>query len=214
MARAFALVAVALSVLGTTPAARADDAPTVIVVFESPRGVNAARLRRAFTDAGVRAVGVADEAAVDARDTLTIVFDRDDRTATAWLRGPRGASQRQLVSSRRDRSGRWVVGPAAAFVRSVLRPEAVVATTVASEVLDPWAPRAGGRDTTVHRVPIAEVLDPWADAPRRTRRAAVIYPIVSPEVIDPWRAPEPEPSTAEVLDPWRESGARLAPPRR
>ncbi|MEZ4247466.1 MAG: hypothetical protein R3B99_04415 [Polyangiales bacterium] len=72
-------------------------------------------------------------------------------------------------------------------------------TTVASEVLDPWAPRAQGRDTTVHRVPIAE-LGSWADAPRRTRRAAVIYPIVSPEVIDPWRAPEPEPSTAG-LDP-------------
>ncbi|MCB9600608.1 MAG: hypothetical protein H6721_33155 [Sandaracinus sp.] len=213
MARAFALVAVALSVLGTAPAARADDAPTVIVVFESPRGVDAARLRRAFTDAGVRAVGVADEAAVGARDTLTIVFERDDRTATAWLRGPRGASQRQLVSSRRDRSGRWVVGPAAAFVRSVLRPEAVVAT-VTSEVLDPWAPRATGRDTTVHRVPMVEVLDPWADTPRRTRRTSVIYPIVSPEVIDPWRAPDPEPTTAEVLDPWRESGARLAPPRR
>lgn len=196
--------------------ARAEELPPIIVVFESAQRVDADALRRAFSAEGVRAVGVADEGAVEAREWLTIAFARDGRTATAWLRGPRGSAQRALVAPRRDRTGRWVVAPAAALVRETRSAPPVVAEAPAvSEVLDPWAPH-GAPNTTqvrVHRVPTTEVLDPWGGTPQRIRRVGAVRAIASPEVLDPWRTPPPTPSTSEVIDPWIESATRLAPPR-
>lgn len=196
--------------------ARAEEHAPIIVVFESTQRVDADALRRAFTAEGVHAVGVADEDAVGAREWLTIAFARDGRTATAWLRGPRGSAQRALVAPRRDRTGRWVVAPAAALVRETRAAQPVVAEApVVSEVLDPWAPH-GAPSTTqrVHRVPTTEVLDPWGGTPQRIRRVGAVRAISSPEVLDPWHAPPPTPSTSEVVDPWIESATRLAPPRR
>lgn len=196
--------------------ARADDPAPIIVVFESAQRVDAEALRRAFASEGVRAVGVADEAAVDAREWLTIAFARDGRTATAWLRGPRGSAQRTLVAPGRDRTGRWVVSLAAALVREThATPTVVAEAPTVTEVLDPWAPAGAppSAPARMHRVPTTEVLDPWAASPQRVRRVGAVRAVASPEVLDPWRAPPPAPSTSEVIDPWTESATRLSPPR-
>lgn len=210
-----ALAILSLSFVAAS-SARAEDRAPIIVVFESAQRVDADGLRRAFAAEGVRAVGVADEGAVDAREWLTIAFARDGRTATAWLRGPRGSAQRRLVAPRRDRTGRWVVALAAALVHETHATPPVVAEAPAvTEVLDPWAPSdtSHAAPARLHRVPTTEVLDPWAASPQRVRRVGAVRAIASPEVLDPWRTPPPAPSTSEVVDPWTESATRLSPPR-
>lgn len=218
MGRALLILVWAAGASGAAPARADDEAPAIVVVFEATRSVDADGLRRRFTSQGIRAVGVADEAAIAARETLTIVFARDGRTATAWLRSPRGSEQRTFVAPRRDVSGRWVITPAAALVHDHRagseRAAAMERAATNTEVLDPWSSRAPSQ--SMHRIPLTEVLDPWAASPRRPRPTRiVIRPIASPEVIDPWRdaTVTASVSESEVLDPWSESGTRLAPPR-
>lgn len=194
--------------------ASAQETAPIVVVIEGPRSVDADQLRAALRRGGLRVVALADDAAVTARELLSVRLTRDARRAHLQLRSPRGTSVHRLTAPRADASGRWLVGPMLALVASSRAPSAAAATP--SDVLDPWAARPAPSGQVVSRVS-SEVLDPWRGAPAPS--IAVARTIAS-EVLDPWGASAPRRAgwessgQSEVLDPWAERAEMLDAPRR